>query len=180
VSNLESADLDRVECLFIGGCMDGQRHWLRPTARHVSVPVPTNKSFTKPSTPFAVDDYVRDDIAGFPVFHLVSMSKHDAAGQLLLGYRESRTVRPCDDMLCPATSHATAHILDVLTKAIQEDSSYAWAWQLAIAVQLMNERVDHQTANRAAARVMRSLFGADVTTMREWKAFSWAKQQEDP
>lgn len=48
--------------------------------------------------------------------------------------------------------------LAALQKHLKEDDGYAWSWHCNIAVQIMDEGVDHATANRAAARIMKACF----------------------
>lgn len=59
-----------------------------------------------------------------------------------------------------------------LKKAIQTDSSYAWSWHCNVAMSFEDEVGNHEQANRAAARFMRTTFDVDVTTFAEWKSFT--------
>lgn len=46
-----------------------------------------------------------------------------------------------------------------LTTALNSDPDYAWTWHCNIAGCALDEGVDHATANRIAARFMKSAFG---------------------
>lgn len=58
--------------------------------------------------------------------------------------------------------------LQTVTNAIKSDKDLAWGWQCNIAMCAVDEGVEHKTANRAAARFMRLLFGVDVTNFKEY------------
>lgn len=55
-------------------------------------------------------------------------------------------------------------------RLIKDDPEYAWSWQCNIAVPIMDAGVEHRHANEYAARVMRSMFGVDITENPSWKA----------
>lgn len=64
----------------------------------------------------------------------------------------------------------------ILTLYIQNDKGYAWGWQSNIAMASYDEGLDHESANKAAARFMRMLFGVDMTTSTIWhKTFPFFK-----
>jgi len=66
--------------------------------------------------------------------------------------------------------------MDQLTKGINEDSEYAWAWHCNIAMATYDEGcLSLPKANRAAARFMKNAFGVDMTkheyfadTQKDW------------
>jgi len=66
--------------------------------------------------------------------------------------------------------------VQTLRKMLQEDEDWAWSWQCNIAIHAIDLGVDHQTANRAAARFMSSVFHIDVKKTKYWKQFEkeWA------
>lgn len=78
----------------------------------------------------------------------------------------------------------------ILVKTIRDDHGYAWGWQSNLAMSMVDQGVDHETANRAAARFLRLLTmesespGVDITKFPEFQAFTknWAEQssQVDP
>ena len=55
-----------------------------------------------------------------------------------------------------------------LKTLIENDSSYAWAWHCNLAVPMKDEGIDHETANRAAARIMSTMFGIDTSKFKEY------------
>jgi hypothetical protein len=63
--------------------------------------------------------------------------------------------------------------LEVLKRAMQNDSGFAWGWHCNIAVTFQDEGGSHRQANEAAARFMRTCFGVDVTKFDQWKEFDW-------
>jgi hypothetical protein len=66
---------------------------------------------------------------------------------------------------------------DDLKKIIKEDNSYAWSWHCNIAMAFQDEGGSHEIANKAAARFMQSTFDVDITKFKEWKSFSWSKNE---
>jgi hypothetical protein len=65
-------------------------------------------------------------------------------------------------------------LVEGLSQAMQNDQDLAWTWHCNIAAVSIDEGVDHETANLAAARFMSIAFGVDVTTFEEWSTFGWA------
>ena len=59
-------------------------------------------------------------------------------------------------------------VFDILKKAIEEDSEYAWGWHCNIATAAVDEGLEHKAANRAAARFMRCCFGVDMTKQQNY------------
>ena len=55
----------------------------------------------------------------------------------------------------------TKEAYDKLEREINADHAYAWSWHCNLACPIMDSGVDHETANKAAARLMRHLFRAD-------------------
>lgn len=78
----------------------------------------------------------------------------------------------------------------IVVKTIRDDQSYAWGWQCNLAMSMVDQGVDHETANRAAARFLRLLTmesespGVDITKFPEFQDFTkqWAAKsaQVDP
>lgn len=66
----------------------------------------------------------------------------------------------------------TAYELFAVT--LRNDREYAWVWHCNIAMSAVDEGVEHETANRAAARFMKLAFDIDVTEFPEWQAFDWS------
>jgi hypothetical protein len=56
-----------------------------------------------------------------------------------------------------------AEAFDVIKHAILDDSEYAWSWQCNLACPFLDENIPHKAANKAAARILRILFGVDIT-----------------
>lgn len=82
---------------------------------------------------------------------------------------------PRDDAAMPAAWDAS--ISDAwhrLSERMQEDHGFAWAVQCNLACPFIDEGGSHESANRAASRIMRMLFHFDVEQLDEWKAFPWA------
>lgn len=52
--------------------------------------------------------------------------------------------------------------LELLSKKLKDNEGYACSWHSVAACCMMNEGVDHATANRAAARFMKQSFGVDT------------------
>ena len=52
--------------------------------------------------------------------------------------------------------------ISVMSQAMQNDLDYAWTWHCNIAMPIFDEGVDHATANRASARIMKALFEVDI------------------
>lgn len=51
-----------------------------------------------------------------------------------------------------------------LAQAINSDEAYAWSWHCNIAMPIMDELgCSHLEANKAAARVMQTVFSVDMT-----------------
>ena len=61
----------------------------------------------------------------------------------------------------------------VLSEALQNDSSYAWAWHSNLAVCFIDAGGTHTQANKAAAQFMFNAFGVNVTSFSEWKALGF-------
>ena len=62
-----------------------------------------------------------------------------------------------------------------LKQQLTDSPDYAWSWHCNIAMSIFDELdTSHEQANKAGARVMRRLFGIDITEFVEWKAFPWA------
>lgn len=59
---------------------------------------------------------------------------------------------------------------NILKKAMK-DEDYAWAWHCNIAVSFIDENGTHEQSNRAAARIMKTLFDVDVTEFKYFKDF---------
>lgn len=58
----------------------------------------------------------------------------------------------------------TEHPIVLLSQALAADDGYAWAFFCNVAVPIMDAaRVDHKTANEAAAHLMQHLFEYDAT-----------------
>lgn len=53
-----------------------------------------------------------------------------------------------------------SHPYEELAALIRADPDYAWAWHCVAACAAMDEKVDHDTANRIASRMMRMMFNA--------------------
>lgn len=53
--------------------------------------------------------------------------------------------------------------LNNMTQMFKEDPDFAWVWHCNIAMPIYDECSDHTTANRAAARVMQTVFGVDTS-----------------
>lgn len=62
-------------------------------------------------------------------------------------------------------------------KEEMKDEDYAWAWHCNIAVSFMDENGTHEQANRAAARIMKTLFDVDVSEFKNFEDFEkyWNK-----
>lgn len=56
--------------------------------------------------------------------------------------------------------------MQALSEAMQLDPDYAWSWHCNIAMASVDEGMDQESANRAAARFMRLAFKADVSCYR--------------
>lgn len=67
-------------------------------------------------------------------------------------------------------------------REVRDDPAYAWSWQCNVAMAAYDAGCDHETANRGAARFMRTLFGVDVTQFPEWQGFAaqWAELPQEP
>lgn len=52
---------------------------------------------------------------------------------------------------------------DVLKNAVNNDPDYAWSWHCNLAMPFVDEGGSHETANKAAARIMSILFEHDIT-----------------
>lgn len=105
------------------------------------------------------------------------MSKHDQPAAYLLYDNGDVEYNTIDSFSCgrsggvplylhPATA---AEAMDVLRKAMREDSSYAWSWQCNVAMAAVDAGATHRQANVHAAQFMRNAFGVDVTASEEWK-----------
>lgn len=57
--------------------------------------------------------------------------------------------------------------VETLSASIQADSELAWAWHCNIAMPIYDSGVDIETANEAAARVMKTLFHVDTAKIRD-------------
>lgn len=55
-----------------------------------------------------------------------------------------------------------SHPYTELAARIRQDPEYAWSWHCVAACAALDEHIDHDTANRIASRVMRTMF--DVET----------------
>ena len=55
---------------------------------------------------------------------------------------------------------------ELLEAEFKKDPGFAWSWHCNVACCVMDEGVNHVTANRAAARFMKLAFGVD--TSRPW------------
>lgn len=53
--------------------------------------------------------------------------------------------------------------MKVIKKAIHDDPEYAWGWHCNIAMAAYDEGLNHDKANKAAARFMYNCFGIDMT-----------------
>lgn len=80
----------------------------------------------------------------------------------------------------PNSSSPVAKLVSCLSQGMQNDQDLAWTWHCNLVACSLDEDVDHETANRAAARFMSVAFGVDVTTFDEWNRFDWAKKQMQP
>jgi hypothetical protein len=60
-----------------------------------------------------------------------------------------------------------------LSERMREDRGFAWAVQCNLACPFMDEGGSHESANRAASRIMRAFFNFDIEQLDEWKAFPW-------
>lgn len=61
----------------------------------------------------------------------------------------------------------TARAYRNLTRAMQEDSDYAHAWQCNIACSLIDEGMSHKDANKAADRLMAHLFNVKMNVCQQ-------------
>lgn len=61
-----------------------------------------------------------------------------------------------------------------LKVAARADHAYAWSLHCNLAVPIMDSGVSHQTANVAAAAIVRHWWDIDVTMFDEWKSFPWS------
>ena len=52
--------------------------------------------------------------------------------------------------------------IDTLKEAFKKDPDYAWSWHCNIAVCSMDEDMEHDAANRAAAKFMKLAFSIDT------------------
>ncbi len=59
--------------------------------------------------------------------------------------------------------------MDLLSKEMQEDHSYAWSWHCNIAMASQDEGMCHTKANRAAAHFMYIAFQIDTSSFEEYK-----------
>lgn len=57
-----------------------------------------------------------------------------------------------------------SQVCDVLAMNLRNDPELAWGWHCNIAVPIQDEGIDHETANKAAARIMYNLFKIDIRT----------------
>ena len=58
---------------------------------------------------------------------------------------------------------STASAFAVVKEAMQKDPEYAWSWHCNIAMASVDEGMDHERANKAAARFMHNCFGVDTS-----------------
>lgn len=56
----------------------------------------------------------------------------------------------------------TYQAFDILKRAILADPGYAWSWHCNFAMPIYDSGVDHEIANKAAARLMEHIFQADI------------------
>ena len=80
----------------------------------------------------------------------------------------------------PNSSSPVSKLVSCLSQRMQNDQDLAWTWHCNIVAASLDEDVDHETANRAAARFMSVAFGVDVTAFDEWSRFDWAKKPPKP
>ena len=80
----------------------------------------------------------------------------------------------------PNSSSPVSKLVSCLSQGMQNDQDLAWTWHCNIVAASLDEDVDHETANRAAARFMSVAFGVDVTAFDEWSRFDWAKKPPQP
>ncbi len=64
---------------------------------------------------------------------------------------------------------------ETMQKFLIDDSDMAWAWHCVIAMSFFDEGATHEQANKGSARAMKIVFGIDMTTFPQWKAFEWAQ-----
>lgn len=57
--------------------------------------------------------------------------------------------------------------IKTLSDSMQADQDLAWTWHCNIACPVMDCGVDPETANAAAERVMKQLFGVDTSQLRK-------------
>lgn len=53
--------------------------------------------------------------------------------------------------------------MNALKAAIQDDPGYAWSWHCNVTCCAMDEGVEHDAANRIAARFMKLAFDVDTS-----------------
>ena len=56
----------------------------------------------------------------------------------------------------------TKEAMDHLRGTLKADPDYAWAWHSNIAMAAVDEGMEREAANRAAARFMKNCFGVDT------------------
>jgi len=74
---------------------------------------------------------------------------------------------------CPAP-HVSFPLRELVAH-LKADMDCAWSWHCNLAMPMQDEGVSHEQANRAAARIMFTVFGVDVTQHKHWERFkrSW-------
>lgn len=90
---------------------------------------------------------------------------------------ESDSIRPPVVAKPTAVQPPTiAEAFFVLGAAVGSDHGYAWSWHSNLAMAMQDEGVEHEKANRSAARFMSILFSVDTAQFEEFKAFEpvWA------
>ena len=69
----------------------------------------------------------------------------------------------------PPTIKTPKEAMDVLRCHLQSDPDYAWSWHCNIAMAAVDEGLDHDSAQLAAARFMRSAFSIDTLKPPYWQ-----------
>lgn len=57
----------------------------------------------------------------------------------------------------------------VIEELIKSDDEYAWGWHCNLAMPIHDEGVSYVVANKAAGRIMASIFGVDTTNNRFYR-----------
>jgi hypothetical protein len=92
----------------------------------------------------------------------------------------------CDHDLARAIESATLEAVPlppamaIVTKALQEDADYAWAWHCNLAMAAIDEGMEHYAANQAAARFMYSLANVDTTKHPGFPSPTHPPAQQEP